>query len=375
MDSRRLIGRDADLGGLVTQLSAGSHQILAGPRRTGKTSICDAAASRLQKNGFYAVSVDLFALESLAALAERITARAIANRPPVKKIQPGLRAAGRTVRQSARITATLKNEFGTDIEFAFTPGRAQRNPEAAFDYALGLLERLAIADNRQLILYLDEFQEIAVSGHRFGDPDMITKKMRAILQRSPHVTCLFAGSIEHMMRELFGTQARAMYQFGSFFTLDPIERDSWVAGLRKAYQRDKCTITDTALELLLGTSAGAPRATMLLAQQSHVVAVEQGLVVIDTTEVLQGLDYAMAAEQPAHESEVARIRKSGVHAFPVALRIARGEAPYGSELDAKQTGRALKALRNAGIAAQVKARDWHIVDSLLARYLIKFDTF
>jgi hypothetical protein len=111
---------------------------------------------------------------------------------------------------------------------------------------------------------------------------------------------------------------------------------------------------------------------MLLAQQSHVVAVEKGLFTIDATEVFQGIDYAMAAEQPAHESELVRIRGMRAHAVSIAQRVARAEQPYGAKLDAKQVGRALESLRNSGLAVQVKAGEWQLVDPLFRKYLERF---
>jgi hypothetical protein len=38
---------------------------------------------------------------------------------------------------------------------------------------------------------LDEFQELAGDQQRFGDPHTLTKQVRAVLQRSPHVTFSF----------------------------------------------------------------------------------------------------------------------------------------------------------------------------------------
>ncbi len=290
----------------------------------------------------------------------------------MKKVLPAIRRTGRKASEAARVTATLKHDFGTDIELALTPGATHRTSTEQFEYALELLEELAVADKKQLVLYLDEFQEIEATGLRFGKPETIARQMRAILQRSPHVTCLFAGSIKHMMDDIFATENRAMYQFGGFFTLEPIENNVWIQGLREAYLRDKTTITDAGMELLLATSEGAPRATMLLAQQSHVAAVEQGAFVVDATEVHEGIEYAMSAEQPTHEGEVSRIRSLRAHAFQVAQRIALGEAPYGADLDAKQVGRALESLRNVGIAVQAGGRTWRLVDPLLSRYLTRF---
>ena len=372
---KQMIGRSDELTALSAQLRSGSHQILAGPRRTGKTSLCDAATAKLHADGTYVVHVDLFQVESLSALAERIVLGAIGNRPTVKKVLPALGRAGRALGQAARIHATLKNEFGADLEFAFASGTSTKTPDEQFDFALKLLNKLSMADDQTLVLYLDEFQEIEAADRRFGNPDLLTKKMRAILQRSPKVTCIFAGSIEHMMRDVFATEKRAMYQFGSFFTLSPISNETWAAGLRKAAQRDKTTITDAALDLLLVVSGGVPRATMLLAQQSHLVAVEQGLFAIDATEVLQGVSYAMDAERATHEGEIVRLRTLRAHALSVAQRIARGDAPYGAGISAKQVSRALDSLRDAGIAVQLAPRNWSLVDPLLSRYLAQFSSF
>lgn len=368
----QLIGRSEAIAALQSQLAAGSHQILAGPRRTGKTSICDAVIARLKKGGDYVVAVDLFEVGSLSNLAELIARGAIANRPGVKKVLPVLLRSARWVGRAAQVSATLKGEFGTEIEFAFAPSRSQKTPMQQMDYALRLLERLATADGHQLVLYLDEFQEVETPLLRFGDPDLLTKSMRSILQRSPHVTCLFAGSVEHMMKGLFAAEKRAFYQFGGFFSLDPIDETAWKAGLRKAYQRDKTTITDTALDHIIATSEGAPRATMLLAQQAHVVAVEKGIFSIDLPEVYQGIEYAMATERQPHEADVARIRALRTNALRVAQRVARGEPPYGSGIDSKQVTRALDSMRTAGIVVQERAREWRLVDPLLGRYLSAF---
>ncbi|MGA2875196.1 MAG: ATP-binding protein [Nitrososphaerales archaeon] len=368
----QLIGRRDEVAALVSQLNAGNHQIVVGPRRTGKTSVCDAASAALRTKKAYVVSVDLFEVDTLNVLAERIALQAISNRPAVKKLLPALRRATARVGKAAQMSATLKHEFGTDIEFAFTPLRSQKTAIDQFDYSLHLLEKLAVSDGHPVVLYLDEFQEIEASGNRFGDPDLIAKKIRAILQRSPHVTCIFAGSIEHMMRGLFASKSRAMYQFGGFFVLSPILNDVWADGLRKVYKADKTSITDAALAHLLEVSGGAARATMLLAQQSHVVAVEKGVFTVDVTEVLQGIDYALAAEQPAHESEIVRIRGMRAHSLSRAQSIARSEPPYAAKLDAKQVGRALESLRKAGLIVQVETREWQFVDPLFRRYLERF---
>ena len=74
-----------------------------------------------------------------------------------------------------------------------------------------------------MVVFFDEFQELASPGEPYGDVDRLTKRMRAIFQRSSGVSYLFAGSIEHLMRELFTPMHRVLHQFGGFQELRPID--------------------------------------------------------------------------------------------------------------------------------------------------------
>jgi hypothetical protein len=328
----------------------------------------------MRNSGAYAVALDLFGLDTLGALAEQMTASLIANRPSIRQVLPKLRGVGRSVLRGAAATlsARIKAEFGQEVEIGFTPGLAERDPERYFDWALRLLQRVAEADGRPVLLYVDEFQEIAASGQRFGDPDLLMKKMRSVLQRSDRVTCLFAGSIEHMMAGLFATRHRAFYQFGGFFDMGDIARDDWRSGLLERFEKDHCTASTPALDLLLHCSEGHSRATMLLAQQAHVVVVEQGSFGVGLAEIHEGVGYAMSQESATHESELMRIRSSGRHALRVAQRVARQEAPYATDLDAQQVARSLDALRSLGMVTKGGRGAWRIVDPLFGRYLREF---
>ena len=109
--------------------------------------------------------------------------------------------------------------MGEAIELALTPGLGAEDPERALDLALELPERVAVADGKRLVLFFDEFQELAGERRPYGDPGPVTKRMRAIFQRSTSVSYLFAGSLEHVMRDLFAPCERAFSGFGGFHAL------------------------------------------------------------------------------------------------------------------------------------------------------------
>ena len=81
-----LIGRAADVAALREDLAAGVHQVILGPRRTGKTSVCRSALDGLADGGAYVVSLDFFGLASAAELAAAMVAAAVGNRGPAAEV-------------------------------------------------------------------------------------------------------------------------------------------------------------------------------------------------------------------------------------------------------------------------------------------------
>jgi hypothetical protein len=272
----QLIGRRDDVAEIATRLEAGTHLIVAGPRRTGKTSVCEAALTRVKRRGAYVAKLDLFRVSDAAELAEALAGAVIANRSAAHRLLRRARGAGRAALSAAQARAAVKmvGELGEGVEVALTPGLAAQDPERALDLALELPDRVARADGRRLMLFFDEFQEVASARRPYGDPDAVTNRMRAVFQRSTAVSYLFAGSIEHVMRDLFAPSRRAFSGFGSFYSLRPIDAEEWRRGLRERFAADDCEIGDAALASIVELGGGHPRATMRIAQQVHLVSVE-----------------------------------------------------------------------------------------------------
>jgi uncharacterized protein len=245
----QMIGRAEDVRQVAAALENGTSLVMAGPRRTGKTSVCDAALTRVRARGVYVAAVDLFALADDAEFAEALAGAVLRNRPALRKLLPKVRRFGRqalTVAQGA-VVMQLKGQLGDAVELALTPGFAARNPQRALAEALELPQRVALADGRRCVVFFDEFQEVAGERRPYGDPDGLTKRMRAIFQRSTQVSCLFAGSLEHVMRDLFAPQDRALSGFGSFYLLRPIVPEEWRKGLGERFAADGCAISQDAL--------------------------------------------------------------------------------------------------------------------------------
>jgi uncharacterized protein len=370
----RLIGREDEVDELANALDNGINRILIGPRRTGKTSVALAALEEVRERGSYTVSVDLFRVGSRAELAETLVRALVANRSAPRRAGAAARRTGRHLAEAATLALStrLKTDLGEEVEIVFTPGLAARDPDRYLDYAFSLPQRVAELDDTHVVLFLDEFQEVASARSPYGDADALTKRLRAVLQRSDRVATLFAGSIEHLMRDLFVPEKRAFYRFGGVSPLGPVAEQAWADGIRERLAQDRTTIEPLALADLLRRSEGHPRVTMLLAQQAHSLAVLLGRRRIDGELVDEAHVEALAADWVSHQTEVERIRELGKHTFDVARRLARGTPPYAGT-EAKAVQRALDALVTAGLVERANGPGgrpgWRVIDPLLREFL------
>jgi len=314
--------------------------------------------------------VDLFRIATAAELAEVLVAATISNRSILRRALHQTRRAGRFVADALHTSAVLKSkaQLGEELEIAFSPGLAARDPEHYLDYALALPTAIATADSKELVVFFDEFQEIASPQQPYGDADRLMKRMRAIFQRSTGVSYLFAGSLEHLMRDLFTPSHRALHQFGGFHDLRPIDRGAWTAGLGERFAADACTVEDAALSRIVDYGELHPRTTMLIAQKAHLTSVELETRQIDLAIVEQGLFAALRADRVSHEQTVERIRRLHKLGLVIAERLARGEPVY-TRLPRGAVRRALEALRDAAIVESKGHGDWRFSSPLLRRFL------
>ena len=372
----QLIGRRDDVREIATRLEAGTHLIVAGPRRTGKTSVCEAALGRARRRGAYTAGVDLFRVSDAAELAEAVAAAVIANRSAAHRALRRARSAGRAALSAAQARAILRmvGELGEGVEIALTPGLAAQDPERALDLALELPERVARADSKRLLLFFDEIQEVASARKPYGDPDAVTNRMRAIFQRSTSVSYLFAGSIEHVVRDLFAPSRRAFSGFGSFYSLRPITSEEWTRGVADRFAADDCSVSDAALERIIELGGGHPRATMRIAQQAHLVSIELDTHEIGLDLVQLGFERALEGDRPTMEQVVERIRLLHKYGLAVARTVASGQSPP-RRIHAGVRDRVLKLLRDSGIIEHEARGRWRVIDPLLRRYLVSLDPF
>lgn len=372
-----MIGRGDEVKALAASLDQGINRLVVGPRRQGKTTLCRAALGALRRQGAYTVDVDLFVLVDLRRFAEALVDGAIANRSALRRAARGAANAGRAGLSALSVVATarLRAELGESVELAFEPAAARRDPWRHFEHALRLLQRIAEVDGRHLVLFIDEFQQIGAAHQPFGEPDQVMTLMRGILQDSPSVTTVFAGSVEHVLRDLLAPPHRAFHQWGSWYELQPVDEATWREGLARRLAGTDVSFDPAALHRLVELGERHARTTMLLAQQAWYATVSEHRDVIDAGAVEAGLAMATAADGAAHEITLAYIRQAGRHTLAVAVAVAAGDPPY-TVASPRTVQRALDALRTEGVVERrgpIGRGGWVVPDPLLRRFLARLE--
>ena len=183
---------------------------------------------------------------------------------------------------------------------------------------------------------------------------------------------LFAGSIEHVMRDLFAPTRRAFSGFGSFYSLRPITDDEWRSGLSERFAADDCVVAGPALERIVDLGGGHPRDHADRPADSS--AVDRARHPRDRSRSGAARLRAGARRRPPDDGAGGGAIRLHKHGLLVVRSVAAGESPP-RRLHAGVRDRVLKLLRDAGVIEHEARGRWRVIDPLLRHYLATLDPF
>lgn len=206
--------RVAETERLCSAIRNESHVTLLSPRRYGKTGLIWNAFNALaQDKEYVTIYVDIFGTQNLAEFTKAL-ANAILGRldMPLEKVG----GAAKRLIQGMRPTLSYEETSGKpSLTFEVTDVQAERTLEQIFDY-------LSEHDQRTVIA-IDEFQQIC------NYPEKgIEATLRSYVQFVP-ARFIFAGSKQHLMRDMFTSPKRPFYQSTLMMPLDTILEEPYYA--------------------------------------------------------------------------------------------------------------------------------------------------
>lgn len=207
--------REQETADLIEAIENDRNVTLMAPRRIGKTGLIENTFYKLRTEREYrTVLVDIFSAQNLADFTKVFAAEVFRS---LETSWEKAFAAASTFIKSCRPTLTVDpSDLSHKFSFDLAPAAAESTLAEVFAYVASRKERVAIA--------IDEFQQIA----EFPEKG-VEALLRGYVQKVPAVSFVFAGSRQHLMREMFTSAKRPFYQSTQKMHLDVIDRDKYRA--------------------------------------------------------------------------------------------------------------------------------------------------
>ena len=248
--------RKTELAALTSDVLNGQDVVIFAPRRYGKSSLVWRASQELIADGVLIADVNLMTTPTKERLAEKLAATIYEDvASPLFRAKERLR-----VFQHLRIRPTvIVNPEDSSLSFTFEAGRAPEDLDETLECLLELPGQLGADRERQAVLILDEFQEIA-------DIDRdLPKLMRAVFQRQPEVAHVYLGSKRHMMRRIFSDENEPFWRSAKQMELGVIAAEQFAGYIADRFEATGRRIRPDAVDRLLSITRGHPYATQELA--------------------------------------------------------------------------------------------------------------
>lgn len=272
-----IIGRGGEIDEIGSRLREGMSTMLAGERRIGKTTVCEAVCEELKSDGALVVEVDV---------PERPDSRALLQLIIDACSRVSLAQAGRAALRFARpAIEKILSEQGVPLDLSALGGEAHDLPTRK---VLSLPAELARQKGKRALLFLDELQRVV----DYADGEIVLRDLIDIYGASSEAVVLVDGSNERALDGMFGEPVH----FGKLvdrIELDArIPRTNWRAPLTERFSRAGLLLEDTARDKLLTWSDGRPYATMAAARYTAQSARRTSANTATDFDVRMGIDEA-----------------------------------------------------------------------------------
>lgn len=162
----------------------------------------------------------------------------------------------------------VKLKLGSEkIGFAIEISRGIKKPAESIKYILKKIEELAKKRKKKVIIFIDEFQQLA----EITNDISIEAAIRSVAQLSKHVMYIFSGSNRHLLESMFFDRKRPFYKLCDLIKLDRIGNDHYFKYIKKSLKiMTKKIITNDVIAMILELTENHPYYVNLLCSKlSH----------------------------------------------------------------------------------------------------------
>jgi AAA+ ATPase superfamily predicted ATPase len=235
--------REKETADLVANILNGRNTALISERRMGKTGLIEHVYHQSQiADNYYTFLIDIYSVGSLREFVLLLG----------KHIFETLKPRGQKFVDKFFSTITsLRPAFKLDSVTGtptFDIGMGEiRQPEVSLEQIFRYLEKA----NKRCVVAIDEFQQVA----KFPEKS-VEALLRTHIQHCKNTNFIFAGSMQHMMSEIFLSASRPFYQSVAMITLNSIEGKKYSAFASAFFKKAGVTIPEKTIEFVYRITAG-----------------------------------------------------------------------------------------------------------------------
>ncbi len=248
------VGREEEMKTLRGEVLSGKSVVLYSPRRLGKTSLLKEFIDR-SGDEIIPVFVDLYGLTTKEELARQLLNGVIRESySTLEKVRDAL--VKHLSRLGPRVSLTAAGVLSMEFEMRVAM------EDDALEEVLDFPQKVAGEKKKRMMVVFDEFQEIAgMNGLA------LEKRMRSKFQLHRDVSYVFAGSREHILRQMFDEESRAFFEFCRPMSLGPIPREEFSGFIGDKFRATGGRPADEAIGAILTYTGCHPHFTQHLCHE------------------------------------------------------------------------------------------------------------
>ena len=247
------VGRSEELLWLTSNLCNKQHSMLIAPSGYGKKSLVRNAITQAQKQTDFSVCIcNLFNIRDELAFCSHLVTELF-------------KATCTTTDEWIILAEQLLPLSQPKIEIDKRHNRVQIifDKQRILEHigeVIQLAERIALQQNKAIVIWINEFQQIA----DFENSETLQKRLLAQWRQQTMVTYLLCGSKVNAMHNLFA-EKQILHKFCELIDIEPIEKKIFIDYIVKSFMRNGRTIPRDVAETICQHTDCYPRYTQWLA--------------------------------------------------------------------------------------------------------------
>jgi len=271
-----VIGRENELVQLGAYISLGQHVAIIAPRRYGKTTLANAFLDS-KANEYLICKIDVFGASTIREFCELYI-------DAIYKLD-GIKNFAKLAKENVLDLMSRFSIEYNELKIGYDLLKEQDENEL-IKKTFELAQNTAESKNKKLIVFFDEFGDLAKFGQDF------IKKLRSYFQKDKDVIYLFAGSQQSVMDDIFLNIDNAFFNFASLMRLGKLPIDSIEQFCKEIIINENIQLSNEAIVKLIESSQGHPFYTIKILQEGFICLLLEGAksTLISETNITQAIN-------------------------------------------------------------------------------------